>query len=196
MVNSKQNNKRLESAKKYMDTMIKKHARINNVRIDLSYKKPYSEVITLEEVNKDLNHMLSNMRSKPSIFQDKVGYIVKLEHTEDKGAHIHALITFNGHEVQDASHKADQIGEYWKQITKGKGSYHNCHRNVYESDRNGIGLLERKDNKKHQIVDEYVLPYLCKDNQEIKAIKNSSKDRAFKRGTVKKDQKKKEKHMG
>ena len=176
-------NKRMASATEYIDELSDKYSRLNIVRVDLAYKKPYSDEITLERVNSDINRMLNNTRSKPTIFNDKVGYICKKEYTKDKGVHAHAIFIFNGQNVQNASFKADQIGSYWQnEITRGAGSYHNCNRNTYE--RNGIGMLEHKDKEKRKILDEDVVSYLCKDEQGIEALKTNKKDRAFTRGTL------------
>ena len=88
-------NKRIASTKKYIDALSENYSKLNIVRVDLSYKKPYSDNRTLNEANNDIEHMFKNMRSKPTIFKDKVGYILKKEYTEDKGVHIHAVIIAN-----------------------------------------------------------------------------------------------------
>ena len=185
MENNKKSNKRIKGAEEYVDTLSQKHSKLNIIRVDLGYKKPYSQTTTLEEANSDLNHMLNNTRSKPSIYEPLVGYMCKKEHTENKGMHIHALFMFDGQKVQKGSFKADQIGKYWEKITKGKGSYHNCHRNKYKSD--GIGILDHNDSDKRKILYDKVISYLCKDRQEIEPAKESKKDRAFTRGTIKKN---------
>ena len=182
--NTKKSDKRFKSNKEYINILSKEYSKLNNIRIDLGYQKPYSETTTLERANKDLNHMWNNTRSIQTVFGDKVGYICKIEYTEDKGIHFHLLIPFNGHKVKNSAYKAEQIGQYWEKITEGRGSYHNCHRNEYE--RNGIGMLDRNDSNKRKILDEVVLSYLCKDDQGIDSISNSSKDRAFKRGIIRK----------
>lgn len=175
--------KRKESTKQYIDTLSEQYSKLNIVRVDLAYKKPYSQDITLEDANKDVNRMFNNMRSKPSIFKDKVGYICKKEYTEDKGLHLHAIIIYDGQKVQKDAFKGDEIGKYWNdEITKGKGSYHNCNRNNY--DHNGVGMLDYKDSDKRKILDEKVISYLCKDEQDIGALKENKKDRAFTRGTL------------
>ena len=146
-------------------------------------------VCTLEEANKDINKMFNNMRSKKSIFENKVGHVVKREHTDDKGVHIHAIFAFDGQRVHKDILKAKQIGEYWsKEITKDKGKYHNCNMNDYEE--SGIGMLDHRDSKKRKVLDEVVIPYLCKDEQSINPLKNTNKDRAFTRGIVLKGKKK------
>jgi hypothetical protein len=183
MANKKNMNKRVESTKKYIDTLSEKYSKLNIVRLDLGYKKPYSGKVTLEDANKELDRMFNNMRSKPSIFNNKIGHIIKKEYTEDKGVHFHIIFIYDGQKVKKSAFKADQIGEYWEQLTNGKGSFHNCHRNNYEY--NGIGIIEHRDSEKRKILDKDVISYLCKDDekQAIKPIKKK-KDREFTRGII------------
>ena len=182
------NNKRLESNKGYIDGLQDEYSKLCVVRVDLGYKKPYSDSYTVKDMNRDLARMNNNMRSKPSIFKHKVGYIIKKEYTKDKGVHSHAVFIFDGNKVQKDAYKAEQICEYWEQITNNKGSYHNCHRNKYK--QHGIGILDHRDSDKRKILDENVIAYLCKDEQDIAAVKKSKKDRAFVRGTLPKKKKK------
>ncbi|CAA6816943.1 MAG: Unknown protein [uncultured Sulfurovum sp.] len=182
MITSRNSNKRFKSTKRYIDKLGEAYSKLNIVRIDLGYKKPHSQNITLEDANKDLNCMLSNMRFKPSIFRHKVGYVCKIEYTKEKGVHLHMIIIFDGQKVKRGEYKADEIGKYWEEIVKEKGSYHNCHRNTYK--KNGIGMLDYRDSEKRKILDEYVISYLCKDEQDIEVIKNDKRYRAFRRGTI------------
>ena len=176
--------KRLEGTKKYIDGLSADYSKLNIVRLDLSYKKPHSEEISLADANKDLEKMFNNMRSKPSVFKDKVGYVCKREYTKDKGVHFHTAFIYDGQKVNQSAFKADQIGEYWNQITEEKGSYHNCHRNEYR--RNGLGILKHQDDEKRKIVDEDVISYLCKDdeNQSVEAVAEGKKVKAFTRGLI------------
>jgi len=185
MSNKNISNKRLVGTTKYIDGLSKDYSKLNIVRVDLAYKKPHSDSMTLDEANADLNRMFNNMRSKPSIFQDKIGYVCKREYTEDKGVHFHMLFIYDGQKVQKGSYKAQQIGAYWEQVTKEKGSFHNCHRNEYT--RNGIGMLDHRDSDKRKILDEDVISYLCKDEQDIEPIQENKKSRAFTRGTTPKN---------
>lgn len=181
--------KRIDSTKEYIDALQEKYSKLCVVRVDLSYKKPYSGTILLDEATKDLNHLFNNMRSKPTLFKDKVGYVCKKEHTDSNGVHFHVAILYDGNKVQKDAFKGDEIGKYWKQITQQKGSYHNCNRNEYE--QHGIGMIDHRDSDKRKILDEKVLSYLCKDEQNIKPVKEDAKEKAFTRGTLpKKDSKK------
>ena len=183
--NNKKTNRRLESTKKYIDDLSKKYSKLNVVRVDLGYTKEDSKSITFEDASKDLNKMLNNTRSKPTVFGAMVGYITKKELGEDKGVHIHVAIIYNGNIVREDITKAQQIGEYWKNnITKGKGVFHNCSKNEYKN--KAVGIIDYKDEEKRKIFDEKVLTYLCKDEQSIDSLKTNIKDRAFTRGIAKK----------
>ena len=181
MQNKKNVSKREASVKQYLDALQERYSKLCIVRLDLGYKKVE---VSLDEATNDYNHMMNNKRSKPSVFKDQVGQLCLKEYTPDKGVHYHTVFIYDGNKVQKGSYKADQIGEYWRQITKEKGSYHNCHRNTYK--HNGLGVLDYKDTEKRKIVDDKVIHYLCKEDekQDISAIKTNKKDRAFTRGTL------------
>lgn len=181
MVNSKTSKKRQNSNEKYIDALQENYAKINVVRLDVSYKKPYSKEVTLEEATKDLNRLLNNRRSKPSIFEHNIGYALKKEYTEEKGLHIHAFFMFDGQKVLKDANKADEVGKYWKeQITKDKGTYYNCNRNSYPE--HGIGMLDHKDTEKRKYLDN-AMAYLYKEEQEISPL-SDKKERSFLRGTI------------
>ena len=176
-------NKRFKSTVKYVDKLSEDYSKLIIVRVDLSYKKPYSNNITLKEANKHINRMHNNMRSKPSIFRDMVGYVFKKEFTKDKGVHLHAIFIFDGQKVQKDAFKGDEIGKYWvEQITKGQGSFHNCNRNDYK--QKGIGMLDHRDSEKRKILNDEVISYLCKNEQDIGVLKTSKRAKAFTRGVM------------
>lgn len=182
MSNDKTVNKRLESTKEYIDALSANYSKLNVIRIDLSYKKPYSNEITLDDANNDFNRMMNNRRSKPSVFKDQVGYVCKKEYTKDKGVHFHAVFFYNGQKVLKDMHKAEQIGDYWNQLTEEKGSFHSCHRNKYKN--NGMGILDHHDSEKREKLDK-AISYLCKeDHQSLEPVKSNRNDRAFTRGTI------------
>jgi hypothetical protein len=181
MLNNKKTRKRQTSNKDYVDALQSNHSKLCVIRVDLSYKNPHSEEITLEDANKDLKKLLNNRRSKPTIFEHNVGYTIKKEYTEDKGVHLHSVFYFDGQKVQKDAHKADELGKYWnEQITKGKGSYYNCNRNSYPE--HGIGMLDHTDIDKRKNLDN-ALAYLSKDEQHIDEI-SDKKQRSFVRGTM------------
>jgi len=188
MPNKKVVNKRLDSTKKYIDALQDKYSKLNVVRVDLSYKKPFSDDITLDDANNHFNRMLNNRRSKPSIFDNQVGYICKKEYTKDKGMHFHTIFFYDGQKIKNDTNKAIAIGKYWKEdITDKKGSYHNCNINADEiyGEKNGVGMIGHKDIEKRKSLD-IAVNYLCKDDgkQDIAQVKSNMNDRAFARGRM------------
>ena len=177
--------KRQASNEKYIDALQEKYSKICVVRDDFGYKKDENNEVnvTLEEANKDINRLLNNRRNN-SIFDNMTGYIFKIEDGEDKGVHIHALFFFDGNKLQNGKFKGEQLGQCWKKITNGKGSYHNCNRNNYKE--NATGILDYRDTEKRRNLDK-AMAYLAKDNQSIDALKGNEKDRAIRRGTVPKE---------
>lgn len=179
---TKKESKRIKSAKTYFDELQERYSKLNIIRLDCFYNKEHCKDITLDEANKDINRMKNNKRNN-SIFEHQVGHICKLEYGEEKGLHFHLILAFDGQKVSKDILKAKKIGEYWsKEITDGKGGYYNCNMNDYEE--SGIGILDHRDKEKRKILDEKVIPYLCKEDQNINSFKSNSKDRAFTRGTI------------
>ena len=181
MLENKKTRRRQNSNKAYIDALQENYSKINVIRVDIAYKKPYSEEMTVDDATKDLNRLLNNRRSKPTIFEDNIGYVIKKEHTEDKGVHFHAFFMFDGQKVLKDAHKADEIGNYFvNDITKGKGTYYNCNRNNYPE--HGIGMLDHRDTEKRTHLDK-AMAYLSKDEQHIDSL-SDKKERSFVRGTM------------
>lgn len=190
MSSSKTVNKRLESTKEYIDALQKKYSKLCVVRVDLGYKKLHSDNVVLDDANDDFNRMLNNRRGKPSVFKDQVGYICLKEYTQDKGVHFHTAFLYDGNKVQKDAHMGDKIGEYWKELTNGKGSHFNCNRHKYK--HKGVGMINHNDIEKRKILDKHVTSYLCKDDEEqvLTPAKGNTKDRAFVRGIMPKSKSK------
>lgn len=130
MSDSRNSKRMIESTTKYLNEMFENTSKIQAIRVDLGYKKEHARKASLDDINKDLAHLLSNRRTKPSIFVDMIGYIAKREYTDDKGPHVHGFFFYDGQKIKKDAFKGDQIGKYWNnEITSGKGIYHNCNRN-------------------------------------------------------------------
>ncbi|MCT7553643.1 inovirus Gp2 family protein [Aliarcobacter butzleri] len=175
--------KRQYSAEKYLDSLFDNYSKLSVVRVDLAYKKPYSNSLKLDDAIKDINRLKNNRRGKPSVFENNVGYIIKSENTEAKGMHCHVIFFYDGNKVSKDTFKAKQIGEYWNStITNDKGTYHNCNMNNYG--KNGIGMIDYKDKEKIGILKDEVISYLCKDEQDISRVEGSKNYKSFIRGTI------------
>ena len=183
-MNESTNNKHMaKSTSTYIDHLLENHSKIQVIRLDLSYRKEHARKASLEEINQDFTHLLNNRRTKPSIFENMVGYIAKREYTDDKGPHIHSVFIYDGQKLRKDAHMGDQIGQYWKtEITDGKGIYHNCNREKDTYAECALGLIEHTDDAKRAVLKEKAIAYLCKEEQSIDPLKQSGSERSFTRG--------------
>lgn len=170
----------------YVDSLFEYRAKIMVLRFDLFYGSQYATSATIFDMQKDLDHLIANRRSN-SLFDFKIGHIVKIEYGIEKGVHCHVILFFDGSERKNSSHihLTNEIDEYWVNvITKGRGSYYNINNNAGHYDklgRCGIGGIKWDNDKLRKNLKEYVVQYLCKVDQFIKP-KFGSKVRLIRRG--------------
>lgn len=184
MISNNTFKRRKNSSEKYIDALLDNNSKICAIRVDLKYKQEFAKDVDLNVINRDLKRMLDNRRSNKTVFGNNLGYIIKKEVSNNGNPHLHALFFEDGNKVQKAAHKADQIGQYWNDsITNGKGCFENCNRRKYN--KNGIGMVDYKDQEKVNNLKEDVVSYFYKtDEQSIARIKTNPKDRAIVRGTI------------
>ncbi|WP_368644140.1 hypothetical protein [Castellaniella ginsengisoli] len=72
----------------------------------------------------------------------------------------------------------DQIGQYWVEITGGRGYYHNCNRGSYKHP--GTGLIDHHDAEKRRNLMRSLM-YLAKKDQFVR-VKASPKSKTFMTG--------------
>lgn len=169
----------------YVDALFDNCGRLVVLRIDLYYKKEYSNDINVSDITNDLNHLFENKRCN-SIFDFMKGYIAKLEFGIDKGIHYHVLFFFDGSERNNHRHihLAEEIGEYWVDIiTKGRGDYWNVNDKAIRYDelgKRGIGVINWNETNLIKNL-KYIVEYFCKVDQFIRP-KFGSKVRLLRRG--------------
>jgi len=159
----------------YSDALFDDCSRQVIVRVDLYYKKEYSNSVTLQQAQKDLAKLYENERKNSTIFGHKIGFIQKIEYGDKgKGIHIHMIYFFDGSKRKNSSHVylAQMIGEYWEfVITKGRGNYWNINGKAREYEKKGvigIGVVNADDTVRRGILKNRVIQYLCKTDQYIK----------------------------
>lgn len=113
--------------------------------------------ISLAEVRK---HMAKLQRYLRETFP-MTGFLWKLEFGMLKGHHFHVLAFMNGHLVQQGLSIDAQIKQQWESIvTEGRGTFYSCKPGDY--DEPGIGMIEYHDERKRDLLEKKVLPYLVK----------------------------------
>lgn len=180
----KLNQQNYDSAVKYVDSLFEVYSKLQVLRLDLSYQKEYAQTLTVGDAKQDMQHLLNNRRSKPTLFKDCVGHIWKLESTPDKRPHLHAAFFYDGSKVEKDVHRASRIGAYWKdRITEGRGLHFNCNAKKADYEKCGIGKISHSDEEMRNNLLTEVLPYLTKDDQSIDSVK-SGNERSFGKGVA------------
>ena len=154
------------SAAEYVKHVTQRYRRTLVIRVDLYYLESTRTRLQAEDVFDDLNSLIRAV-GRSSVFDHETGYICRVEQGEDMGFHIHAAFFFNGSKVSRDLCKASQIGELWKQLTRGYGYYHSCNHNKEEYDEVGIGMFERLDAEGIRKVIN-AMRYLTEDGQHLR----------------------------
>lgn len=153
----------------YSDAMVDRYSRTLIIRVNLYYRHTVQTRLRVEQVFDDLDRLLAERERNP-IFEYLIGYICAVEQGVDRGYHLHAAFFFNGNEVRGDVYKAEQIGELWKDITRGHGYFNSCNHDkekYKDDDRLGIGMILRSDRKIRSRV-HYAMRYLVKDDQQLR----------------------------
>ncbi|WP_313514260.1 inovirus-type Gp2 protein [Pseudomonas sp.] len=150
----------------YLDQVLDRYATTLVIRIDLYYRAAAQARLRVEHVFADLQRLIRSRERNP-IFEHETGYICRVEQGERRGYHIHTAFFFNGAMVRGDIYKAQQIGALWEQITRGKGSYHNCNQGKAQyGDKCGIGMIHRGDEEARDNA-HHAMSYLIKRSQQL-----------------------------
>lgn len=120
------------------------------IRGDLGYCKEYYSEITIQDVYQHLDRLNKTISYRRGTFEHLIDYHWTLEQGVDRGYHIHMAFLFKGYRHQQDWGLMQAIGELWREITGGYGSYFNGnHPDLKEKwaglDRLGIGKIKRND---------------------------------------------------
>ena len=114
------------------------------LRLDFGYGKEHSPIST-DRIISDWEELKAFISTK---FPSNLGHAVKLEYGLQKGAHMHALLLFNGAMVRQDVTIAKLIGEHWSNgVTGGMGVYFNCNAAPYKNRFSfcGVGVFNKLD---------------------------------------------------
>lgn len=124
---------------------------------------------SFEEVQRLRGKFFSRMKGKPSLFRHLVGHVWRIEATPIAGYHIHLVLFFNGHHVQNDVYYGMAIGDYWaNEVADGNGYYRNVNADWRGDEKTyGIGMVEASDERKRENLVRHVMGYLCKTEQAV-----------------------------
>lgn len=182
-IRSKQN---FKASCTYISKLFNRYAKLLVLRLDLYYEATDVKDRTDESAREDLQHLFNNRRSN-ALFKSWVGYIAKMEYGEKRGLHFHLIIFLDGNFVKNHQYYGIAIGKYWsQQITKGSGWF-NCSNQDAEDGlykHMGVGAMGYDDTEKRYNLEHYVVAYLCKKDQFLRAKDASKVNRAFTKGSL------------
>lgn len=172
------------SAKKYLNALHERYARLLVLRIDFGFRTSdpvLPHPVGLLEAQDYLARFFNNKRGK-SLYSNLKGYIWRLEYGKQKGYHFHLFFLFDGSKAHKDEFLANEIGADWTKVTDGKGIYHNCNAHKQSYKRLGIGMIAHDDEEKRRNLLE-VLEYMYKEDQTLRE-KHADKTHGWGRGAM------------
>ena len=143
----KTNTKKLDI---YMRKMLNHYSRLLIIRVDLGYLKDTIHLVSIEDFHQHSKKLREFIGKKESCFEGLQGNVIALEQGHDRGYHCHLLLMYDGSKYVKDWYFAETVGEKWRSITGGLGSYFNCHNSKYKQKYKdtgtlGIGMIHRKN---------------------------------------------------
>ncbi|MCB1616207.1 MAG: inovirus-type Gp2 protein [Pseudomonadales bacterium] len=152
-----------------VEKILKHYARTTVVRVDLSYHKREQARLSIDTVYQHLDQLLY-LKDWHPVFEHLTGYVWALEQGKHQGYHLHTAFCFDGSRVCRDATKGFAIADVWVQeITGGMGKANICnaHKEQYDPNRLGIGVIDRLDGVSclNTIAS---LQYLAKESQYLR----------------------------
>lgn len=155
-----------KSINQHFKALLKKHASLLVIRMDLSYESRFKDADRInhmprEKIGEDKKYLLKAIKRQ---FPDWLGYVFKLEFAPKKGYHYHCIFYFNGNDVRADGVISLALANLWRDITeerKGVTFLCNLHKNQYA--HLAIGRIHYSDKEKIENF-RYVAQYLAKSD--------------------------------
>lgn len=149
----------------YVDAVLERNSPLLVLRIDLAYTPAAVQFLDIQQVRADIKRFLNNQRHK-KIFAGQKGFLWKLQNIDQRGLHFHMMLLFADTDDNQQQSLTQQVGDYWTQVTGGRGCYQDCNLSNHPYKRIGIGTVIRHDIAKVADIHS-VINYLCKRDQAL-----------------------------
>lgn len=177
--------KNAKSLRGYVNALFKRHARLDVIRVDVSYLEEFRDKISVEEVFTHRKVLFDDLR-KGVLAKSWVGFACRLEYGPDTGWHWHLVVFLNGAVVHSDTFYGFQIIGEWNRVTANRGRGFNCNMKAGAGGYRfcGIGKVDHFDIEKRAYLNK-ALAYLTKSDRLAKLrVKNR---RTFLRGIMPKN---------
>ena len=168
-----ENNK---SAERYFKKLIEDKSRVLVIFIELKYLKDQRHNVTIFDFYNHMKKLRKLISKKSSCFKNLTGYVWALEQGyKNGGFHCHLVLTYDNSKEYSDWYTAKTIGEKWREVTEGLGTYHSSHdaetkRDYRKDGKLGIGRIHR--DKPQEVQNAFtVAGYLTKSDKYAQKLK-------------------------
>lgn len=137
-----------QELERYVYEVMELHQHTMVVRLNLYYMGAFKSWLRVGDVFADRCRLISLLGGHPA-FRHLSGYVLRIEQTDRWGFHIHAAFFFDASVVTHEEDQALLIGEFWEEITQGKGRWRDIGQAwTGRSERGGrcvTGIFRRSD---------------------------------------------------
>lgn len=177
----------LEDTIEFINRHFYYHSDLLFVRVDLSYKQEYINYLSLADVQRHREQLLSDRRNHPQLFYGFIAYMWVLEYGESStGYHYHLMLIYDGKVRSSGMAISKQVDDLWNyRITQGMGKCFLSNRDEAKFTalgRRGIGHIHRTDFQLRVNLIERVVAYLLKKScmfEERSGITDSGEFHTF-----------------
>ena len=150
----------------HFNSLIKNHASLLVIRLDLSYEAKLKNVERMAHISRDqiVEDKKQFLKVVEKQFPDWLGYVLKLEFAPKKGYHYHAILYFNGNTIRLDGPISLALSHLWRSVTKErKGVTFLCNLHKEDYVHLAIGTIRHYEKEKIQNF-RHIAQYLAKND--------------------------------
>ena len=180
-------NKNYQSLNRYLRKTLAHHTKINICRLDLSYQRDASSLITIphmmpSQTVKAHREAFLKLLKKSEVSEHLIGYAWKMEGSALKGCLHHMVLVLDGASISKQSKINEALQKIWNEVTEGNGLLVDCSTLTPSYKSEGTGLVEHS-NKDAWAMIRKICVYMAKTDNYLK-LKLPDGGRSFGRAEV------------
>jgi len=178
-------NKNCQSLNRYLRKTLAHHTRIKIARLDLSYQRDGSSLITIPHMMpsstvKAHREAFLKLLKKSEVSEQLIGYAWKMESSAVKGFLHHMMLVLDEASISNQSIINEVLQKTWGEVTEGNGLLVDCSTLTPSCKSEGTGLLEHSSKDAWAMIRKICMQMTQPDNY----IKLNCGGRSFGRSEV------------